>query len=489
MISRRWLFGVIVAVPLIGFAAAQGLRAYSNSELRAAVQKQYPDADPARVSEITIDQLCDGSEPGLAETCSTYSNLGLMRAVAIGAGGLGIALLLVIRIAGSVARASRPVLLNTFRPGLYVTALTVIGLIAIHGIVAMAALWYAESMLAGRVHVGIILGIGLGALAGIAAVARNTFSLVRPAETVVIGRRIDRKQGRKLYERVEQLAKSLGALRPQHIVVGLDANFFVTEAKVTCLSGQLSGRTLYCSLPLSRIMSLPEFDAVIGHELGHFKGADTQFNQKFYPIYKGTAESLASLQAAGSEGARVVALLPAIGILTYFYEAFAVAESEHGRARELAADGEGASVTNTIAMSSALVKVHAFAGLWQPIQEAAVDALKGGQSFINVSKTFAEFIGRNATTDAVKGIGNTHSTHPTDSHPPLDVRLKSLGVTLSSVTQCALDVTPNEAAISLIDEVEKIEEEVSDAYQAFLARQLGINLEDAAPDAESTGAV
>lgn len=96
MISRRWLFGVIVAVPLIGFAAAQGLRAYSNSELRAAVQKQYPDADPARVSQITIDQLCDGSEPGMAETCSTYSNLGLMGAVAIGAGGLGIALLLMI---------------------------------------------------------------------------------------------------------------------------------------------------------------------------------------------------------------------------------------------------------------------------------------------------------------------------------------------------------------------------------------------------------
>ena len=99
------------------------------------------------------------------------------------------------------------------------------------------------------------------------------------------------------------------------MVVGLDPNFFVTEARVRCLNGTLSGRTLYCSLPLARILSRAEFDAVIGHELGHFRGQDTQFSQRFYPIYRGTADSLRALGNIGVGGAGLLPLLPAVGVM------------------------------------------------------------------------------------------------------------------------------------------------------------------------------
>jgi Zn-dependent protease with chaperone function len=127
----------------------------------------------------------------------------------------------------------------------------------------------------------------------------------------------------------------------------LDPNFFVAEGEVICLSGRLNGRTLYCSLPLCRILSEEEFTSVIGHELGHFKGQDTKFSERFYPIYRGTASSLAALQAAGREGSGSVALLPAIAVLSYFLESLSVAESRLSRDRELAADQTASTVMSS----------------------------------------------------------------------------------------------------------------------------------------------
>jgi hypothetical protein len=61
-------------------------------------------------------------------------------------------------------------------------------------------------------------------------------------------------------------------LMPETVVIGVDPTFFVTEAEVVTLSGRLWGRTLYCSMPLARILTVDELTAIIGHELGHFRG-------------------------------------------------------------------------------------------------------------------------------------------------------------------------------------------------------------------------
>jgi hypothetical protein len=54
MVSRIWLFGLILGVPLIGLAVAQGIQAHFNSELRSVVRKQYPNADPEGISQMTL---------------------------------------------------------------------------------------------------------------------------------------------------------------------------------------------------------------------------------------------------------------------------------------------------------------------------------------------------------------------------------------------------------------------------------------------------
>lgn len=479
MVSRAWLLGLVLAVPLIGFGVAVAIKAHLNSELRSALRKQNPEASEQQLAQFTMDLLCDDPDPDLRGLCGTNSNLNRISRTAVGAGVVGLSLLLLIRLAGGLARSSRTLLVALFRPGLYLTALFLIGLILVHAAVAIAAIYYGESALVGRIHVGVIAAIGLGALAGVWAMSRSTFSLVRKAQTFVIGKTLTREQAPQLWKQIDGTAQRLDALKPDNLVVGLDPNFFVTEADVTCLSGDLNGRTLYCSLPLCRILSKEELTAIVGHELGHFKGQDTRFSKRFYPIYRGTATSISALQSAGGEGSGTIALLPALAVLSYFLECFSVAESRLSRERELAADKAASSVTSPRTVGTALVKLHAFTGMWQGLQEAAANALRQGKAFVNASRTYAEVVGQNAAPEALEGIAEAHLSHPTDSHPPLSVRLQSLQVGFNDVVADALAVSPAEPAITQVPDAERQEEEISGAYQLLLARQLGIDLEEA----------
>src|SRR5712691_6871153 len=117
MARRAWLFGLILVVPLIGFTVAEGIQAYFNSELRSALRKQLPDADPAVISNATVDRLCEQRTAELRDLCSMNDNLNLMSAAAVGAGAAGLTLLLAIRVAGTLARTNRRLLLWVFKPG------------------------------------------------------------------------------------------------------------------------------------------------------------------------------------------------------------------------------------------------------------------------------------------------------------------------------------------------------------------------------------
>ena len=68
-----------------------------------------------------------------------------------------------------------------------------------------------------------------------------------------------------------------------------------------CLDGKLKGRTMFLSLSLCRILSLDEMKAVLGHELAHYKGLDTRFSRRFYPIYRGATQGLVSVSFLASQ--------------------------------------------------------------------------------------------------------------------------------------------------------------------------------------------
>jgi hypothetical protein len=215
MFRLVWLFALLLAVPLFGFGVSQAIRSHLDSELQTAAHQEYPKASEEQLSKVTVDRLCEDLLDD--ELCSTNSNLNLMSEASLGAGVVGVSLLLLISLAGTIARNSRSLLVFVFTPGLYLTAFIVIGLVLVHATVAMAAIYYGESVLIGRIHVGIILAIGLGAAVGVLTISRGLLSLVRKAETLVIGKSLTQEQAPHLWALVEASARQLSALQPDDL--------------------------------------------------------------------------------------------------------------------------------------------------------------------------------------------------------------------------------------------------------------------------------
>lgn len=467
---------MMIAVPAVAYGVAFGIMARHEAEWQAMLASRFSDVSKERRQATTLIRVCQDARvrSQMAAACSQEDDLGLMRTASVGAGLIGLGWLGLIAAAGRLARRRRRMLLGVFRPGLYLTGAFLVVLISVHGILAVTALYLGEAALIGRVHVGVILAIAGGALFGVVTVARATFSVVKTVSMTVVGRRLVPEDNPALWALVRDTAAAVGTAPPDHIVAGLEPNFFVTESSVRTLDGELGGRTMFISLPLSRILSREELQAVIGHELGHYRGQDTEFSRKFYPIYRGTWDALVGLEASGGEGAGRLALLPATAILAFFFEAFALAEHEIGRERELEADRVGARIVGAPAAASALVKVHAFTGYWDVIRKEMVRALADGKAYTNVSSLFSGLVAQNARPEALAGLGEQKLAHPTDTHPPLGVRLQNLEVALETVEGAALAVPPREPAAALVTALESVEEELSSAEHYLVARRSGL---------------
>ena len=141
----------------------------------------------------------------------------------------------------------------------------------------------------------------------------------------------------------------------------------------------MSGRTLYLSLPLCRILTQDDLKAIIGHELGHYCGVDTQFSLKFYPIYRDTCDSLTTIAHIS------VAVSPAVLMLRFFLKSFASAETAISRARELAADQLAAQIAGRKEMAMTLLKKHAVGRFWTSVHGAMAQALVKNESYSNVA--------------------------------------------------------------------------------------------------------
>ena len=79
------------------------------------------------VASLTLAQLCQASaDPATTEMCARNAGLIYMRIAALSAAVLaGLGLLVMIFVAGSIARANRKVLLTLFGPGIYFTAVVI----------------------------------------------------------------------------------------------------------------------------------------------------------------------------------------------------------------------------------------------------------------------------------------------------------------------------------------------------------------------------
>ena len=238
-----------------------------------------------------------------------------------------------------------------------------------------------------------------------------------------MSREVTPQEAPALWAAVRQAAERLHTAPPDHIVIGTQLNFYVTEIALLHNHGRAEGRTLFLSHPLLRQFTEAEALSIVGHELGHFIGEDTRMTREFYPMRYKFHGTLLALARSG------FVAWTSFQFLAFFNWCFAETEGKVSRERELLADQKGASLASPETSARALVKFHALLeGFKQGLSEAIRDPGRNPLD-LPLRSIIREKLVPNAQfwTD----LFEQKLPHPLDTHPSLRVRLESLGQKIS----------------------------------------------------------
>lgn len=461
----------IGAIPVVGYLIAFAILNDLNSDFEQGMSVenlciiQQAQSLQGDVDAITLQGACD-----------EVRNIVLLRDASVWAGIVSIGLMLLYGMAALIAGTNRTINAFIFPKLIPISQLVIAGLVIVEGAILTYGAYIGEVYAIERVHFFLIGGIGLGAVIGAVTLIASTFSLKKEISEPAFGKQISISEEPRIWRFVEQIAEKLGSKAPDNVIVGLEPTFYATAAPVRLLNEdkELSGETMYLSLPLMRLFSTAELRAVIGHELGHFSGDDTAYSLKFAPVYAGLSRSIDAL-ASGGEGVSSFAKLPAVAMLSLMLELFARNERTIGQKRELLADEAGISVSSAEALSVALGKVAIYAPIWSEVRNDNIDRLNNGKVSGNLSNIYQDSakydVSHAGIAEVKEAILATRITHPTDTHPTIFERLKNIGFDADGLTVEKL-VNVGNSSNELLEHVDEIEEELT-LYEHQLMVALG----------------
>ncbi len=359
-------------------------------------------------------------------------------------------------------------LLSRYSPTLFRTGLALIVLIlTAQGGSLLWVLW--ERLLAHHYNGWpwlTLMGAGLIAAAGLIVTSWRQLFITMPLD--VDGVLADRSNCPELWARVDNLGRRLAASPPRQIVVGLQPTAFVTSAAIYLRgTGPLPAiETLYLPLAGLRLWTDAELDAVIGHELGHFRGQDLHYSHRLAPVLRSLSVSLETVRlGVGYEGTWGVswfraARLPASLALSLMLGSFRSLIATMQRERELVADQAGASVSSGSALIAAAGKLAVVAAEWSGFWSAAAHFVTMGRARANLCQdllyratAFSNSVPPKAFTEWLLA---SRQPHPFDSHPILAARAAALAVDPMPLLERALaavaEATEPEPAIKALEE-------------------------------------
>ena len=337
---------------------------------------------------------------------------------------------------------------------------------------AVALSYWVTAILTQSYYIKLILIIGVLAVLAVIMLWKAIFAKV-DNRCEVSGEIVSESDAPSLWQRVRQMAGKLNTSAPDRIIVGIDANFFVTEHPVA-LAGQLHhGRTLYLSLPMLKVLGVEEADAVLGHELAHFSGQDTLWSRKISPL---TGKFALYLQVLSNGLSMIIA-----HFMHFFWKLYGLSIRRLSRAREFRADQIGAELVSKDAMKRALVKTTCYCECRTWTEMAAVKRSRVDQ-YLNLSQQLEQgypaFLSSLAQSDRVIA---ERVPHPFDTHPTLSNRLAQLGFDVrAAIRDAGIQQPSRDSWYHTIATAPAIEErmwaEKQNALQAFHSQDLAWRL-------------
>lgn len=467
---------LLFAIPVIGYPFAVHARnnwdATFLESVTKAVQKD-PEVTPALAQEILAfyrqspaSVLCAQDRtrlpPEFAEqACGDYAQLEWIRQASLGSALLGLLSVLVSLACVSLSFVSRRAQYLSFAFGWqFLRVASAIQVIA-QGFVAVMLSFWMTAYFFERYSVKLVGVIGILALIAVGLVLAAIFK--KPSDRLdVEGEPLPREKSPELWGRIETMCARLGTSPPNHVIGGIDNNFFVTEHPVHASGRMLEGRSLFISLSLLKRLEKSEADAILAHEMAHFSGGDTLFSKKLAPQLARFEQYIGALMKGG--------ISRPIGYFMLFYwSMFQISLGRTKRQRELRADTVAAEATSPQSMAHALLKVAAYSSYRGRVENGLFERNRA-HSELNIAHSvavgFAEYAKGPALADDLDG--DDAFPHPFDSHPSLTRRLDNVNVKIA--TEQFAEIVASTAARTWFNEIGDAERIESGLWQAYQER-------------------
>ncbi|MBV7543314.1 M48 family metallopeptidase [Acidovorax sp. sic0104] len=333
-------------------------------------------------------------------------------------------LLLAVLGLGALAFADRTLQYASFVAGWRLTTWASAAALAVQGAMAAWLSFWVTAFFFHQYSPKLVLFVGFAVLAGVLVAVAGIFKRVH-SQSRAVGELVSEEDAPLLWKRIRHMAERLKTVPPRHIVAGIDANFFVTEAPLAVGDKLLTGRTLFVSLPLLRILDQAEADAVFGHELAHLRGGDTRNSALLGPKLVQFDHYRQAIRAGGLSAV----VLPLLDLYRMIFE---IALARDSREREFKADRIAARLISPAAIAQSLVKIAAYAQYRAKIE----DELFGrNERHDNATLGIASFVAQGlapyaASDDFVAAMKTANVPHPYDTHPAMPERLRNVGMAL-----------------------------------------------------------
>jgi len=245
--------------------------------------------------------------------------------------------------------------------------------------------------------------------------------------SAIAGEVVSEADAPRLWQRIREMAARLKTRAPNHVVAGIDANFFVTEAPLLVGGGAsgervLQGRKLYVSIPLLRQLERQEADAVLAHELAHLSGGDARGSARLGPKLDQFGRYMGHLH---ENFATRWLILPFFVLYRMIFE---LALAKDSRAREFRADRYAAKLVSPQAVTRALVKIGAYANYRNAVEQGLFEHSQQLGEKLGIGERVANGLPAWADTPAfAQTLTEREIPHPYDSHPPLVERMRNVG--------------------------------------------------------------
>lgn len=376
-----------------------------------------------------------------------------------------VVLLLVVLGLGALAFADRTLQYSSFVVGWRLTTWASAAALVVQGAMAVWLSFWVTAFFFHKYSPKLVLFVGFAVLAGVLVAVAGIFKRVQ-SQSRAVGELVSEDDAPLLWQRIRHMARRLKTDPPQHIVAGIDANFFVTEAPLTVGNQTLTGRTLFVSLPLLRILDQAEADAVFGHELAHLRGGDTQSSARLGPKLVQFDHYRHAIRTGGLSA--VVS-----PVLDLFRTIFEFALARDSREREFKADRIAAKLISPAAIAQSLVKIAAYAQYRARIE----DELFGrNEQQDGATLGIARFVAQGlapyaASDDFLEAMKTANVPHPFDSHPAMPERLRNVGMALKERDYGAIAVrVPATTWVQEILTADAIEQRLWSDYEQQFAQ-------------------